>query len=47
METALVLKRKDHTTVLHAQHKISSMIMRDQNFKKDIDAIIQTLNSST
>ncbi len=47
IETALILKRKDHTTVLHAEHKISSMMMRDQNFKKDIDAIIQTLNVST
>lgn len=47
VETALILKRKDHTTVLHAENKISSMMMRDQNFKKDIDAIIQTLNVST
>ena len=47
VETALILKRKDHTTVLHAENKISSMMMRDQNFKKDIDAIIQTLNLST
>lgn len=47
VEVANILKRKDHTTVLHAQEKISSLIMKDQNFKKDIDNIIQTLRSST
>lgn len=47
VETALLLKRKDHTTVLHAEQKISQMMMRDQNFKKEVDSIIQTLESST
>ncbi len=47
VETANQLRRKDHTTVLHAEQKISQMIMRDQNFKKEIDSIIQTLESST
>jgi len=47
METAEALKRKDHTTVLHAEEKISSLMMRDQNFKKEVDSIIQSLESST
>ncbi|MGB9882950.1 MAG: chromosomal replication initiator protein DnaA [Microgenomates group bacterium] len=46
-EIADLLKRKDHTTVLHACEKISSMLMRDQNFKKDIDNISQSLKLST
>jgi len=47
IETAEILKRKDHTTVMHAEEKISGLLMRDQNFKKDIDNITQTLDSST
>jgi chromosomal replication initiator protein len=47
METAEYLRRKDHTTVLHAEEKISSLLMKDQNFKKEIDAIIQSLSLST
>ncbi len=47
METAAALRRKDHTTVLHAEQKISSLMMRDQNFKKEVDTIIQSLDSST
>jgi len=46
-EIAEILKRKDHTTVLHAEEKISGLIMKDQNFKKDIDNISQTIESST
>lgn len=47
IDTAEALKRKDHTTVLHAEEKISGLIMKDQNFKKDIDSMVQTLISST
>lgn len=47
LETAEFLKRKDHTTVLHAEEKISSLIMKDPVFKKDIDNIVQTLEQST
>lgn len=42
-QTAKILKRKDHTTVLHAEEKIKSLIMKNPSFKKDIDNIIQTL----
>ncbi|MBI5127234.1 chromosomal replication initiator protein DnaA [Candidatus Roizmanbacteria bacterium] len=47
VEIAEILKRKDHTTVLHAEEKVSNLIMRDQNFKKDLDNIIQTFEVST
>lgn len=47
IEAAGQLKRKDHTTVLHAEQKISSLMMRDQNFKKEVDVIAQTIESST
>lgn len=47
IEAAAVLKRKDHTTVLHAYDKVASLIMKDQGFKKEVDTIIQTLGSST
>ncbi|MCL4363639.1 chromosomal replication initiator protein DnaA [Patescibacteria group bacterium] len=46
-ETAELLRRNDHTTVLHAQEKISSLMMKDQSFKKDVDNIVQSLKSST
>ncbi len=42
-EIALYLKRKDHTTILHGYKKISQMIMKDQNFKKEIDNLLQSL----
>ena len=47
MDIAGLLKRRDHTTVLHAEQKISSLMMRDQNFKKEVDTIAQTIESST
>jgi chromosomal replication initiator protein len=47
IEVAQILKRKDHTTVLHAQQKITNLIMRDVNFKKEIDTISQSLLLST
>jgi len=47
MEIARILRKKDHTTVLHAEEKISSLLMKDVNFKKDVDNIVQTLEEST
>lgn len=46
-EIAHYLKRKDHTTVLHAYEKISQLIMKDENFKKEVDNIIQNIETST
>lgn len=47
IEVAFELKRKDHTTVLHAEEKISSLIMKNPQFKKEVDDIIQALDQST
>ncbi len=46
-DIAHLLNRKDHTTVMHGYDKIQNMLMRDQKFKEEIDAITQTLHSST
>jgi len=46
-EVAEILNRKDHTTALHAQQKISNLILRDQNLKKEVDTIVQSLTQTT
>lgn len=47
LEVAETLNRKDHTTTLHAKQKISNLILHDQNLKKEIDMITQSLFQST
>lgn len=47
IEVAETLNRKDHTTALHAKQKISNLILRDPNLKKEIDTITQSLFQST
>ncbi len=44
---AETLNRKDHTTALHAKQKISNLILRDLNLKKEVDSITQSLFQST
>ena len=46
-EVAEILNRKDHTTALHAEQKISNLILRDQNLKKEVDTITQSLFKPT
>lgn len=46
-ETAYVLKRKDHTTVIHAVNKIEKLSMRNPVFRSELEKIIQTLHQST
>lgn len=46
-EVAFHLKRKDHTTVIHAVEKIEGLIMKNPNLKQDIINITQNLFSST
>jgi len=46
-DVAFLVKRKDHTTVMHAVNKIQGMSMKDVEFKKEIDVIRQTLHVST
>lgn len=47
IEVAETLNRKDHTTALHAKQKISNLILRDPNLKKEIDIMVQSLFQST
>jgi chromosomal replication initiator protein len=44
-QTAQLLNRKDHTTVIHAVDKIKSKTMIDEGFKDQINIIIQDLES--
>ena len=46
-EVAYIIRRKDHTTVMHAVSKIENMLMRDTGFKEEVDSIMQSLSSST
>ena len=46
-EIARLLKRKDHTTVIHAVGKIGRLLAKDPIFKQDVDRIMQSLSSST
>ncbi|OGK12605.1 chromosomal replication initiator protein DnaA [Candidatus Roizmanbacteria bacterium RIFCSPHIGHO2_02_FULL_37_15] len=46
-EIAFFLKRKDHTTVMHAIDKINRLTAKDPLIKREVDQIIQSLNLST
>lgn len=43
-EVAFILKRKDHTTIMHGVDKITSLIMKDAKIKEDVDRIRQSLS---
>ena len=46
-EIATILKKKDHTTVIHGVDKIKRNMMKDSVLKNDIDTIVKTIESST
>jgi len=46
-EIAYILNKKDHTTILHGVDKISSLVLRDQNFKLEVDRMISSLSLSS
>lgn len=46
-EVARIIKKKDHTTVLHACEKIQRLTMKDPLFKQDVDSMLSTLSLST
>jgi len=46
-EVAGLLKRRDHTTVLHAVNKIENQLIKNTIFKQEVDSIIQSLSQST
>lgn len=47
IEVAFILKRKDHTTILHGVKKIQRLTMSNPIFKQEVDRIIQSVMSST
>jgi chromosomal replication initiator protein len=42
-DVAYILKRKDHTTVIHATDKIKGLMMKDPVVKQDVDRIVQSI----
>lgn len=46
-EIAYMLKRKDHTTILHGSDKIGRMIIKNPAFKQEVDRITSSLILST
>lgn len=46
-EIAFLLKRKDHTTIIHGVEKISALTIKNPNLKEEIDRIINSLPPST
>ncbi|MFA9288392.1 MAG: helix-turn-helix domain-containing protein, partial [Weeksellaceae bacterium] len=46
-EIAYMVKRKDHTTVIHAINKITKETMKDKEFAEEIDVIRKTIHAST
>ncbi len=46
-EIAQILKRKDHTTIIHGSEKVRNNAMNDHRIQEDIDKIVQELHIST
>ncbi|NTU74298.1 chromosomal replication initiator protein DnaA, partial [Candidatus Roizmanbacteria bacterium] len=46
-EIAIMLKRKDHTTIMHGVEKISRLLIKDPSLKQEVDRIIQLIRPST
>ncbi len=46
-EVAYLVKRKDHTTVIHAINKVREKSMKDDTFRHEIEMITKSLQSST
>lgn len=46
-EIAFIVRRKDHTTVIHAVDKIQSRQMKDPFFRKEMSSISESLSFST
>ncbi|KKQ38913.1 MAG: Chromosomal replication initiator protein DnaA [Candidatus Roizmanbacteria bacterium GW2011_GWA2_37_7] len=46
-EVAFLVKRKDHTTVIHAMNKVRNLNMRDGSFREELSSITRSLFVST
>jgi chromosomal replication initiator protein len=42
-QIAFILKRDDHTTIIHGVEKILHLIAKNQQFKEEVDTIIKNL----
>ncbi len=45
-EIAYILKKKDHTTIIHGDRKISALMIKNPSFKEEIDRIVNSLSLS-
>lgn len=45
-EIALILKRKDHTTIIHGVNKITNLLLKNPSFKEEIERITKNLSLS-
>ncbi len=45
-EVAFLLKRRDHTTVIHGERKIMKKLLRDAPFKEEVESITESLLST-
>lgn len=46
-EIAFILKKKDHTTIMHGNNKITYKTLHDEGFKNEMNVISQSIYSST
>ena len=46
-EIAYVLKRKDHTTIIHGVEKVRQLLLKNPLIKEEMEKLIQNLNLST
>lgn len=46
-EIAYILKRKDHTTIMHGVEKVSGMLVKNPILKQEVDRIIQSIQLPT
>ncbi len=44
VDIAFILKRRDHTTIMHGVDKLSSLLMNNPGIKNDFDKIIRIVN---
>lgn len=46
-EIARILKRKDHTTIMHGVEKVNRLVIKDPALKEEVDKIMSLIRSST
>lgn len=46
-DIAFILKRKDHTTIIHGVNKITQLSLKNPIFQEELDRILKSITSST